>query len=42
MLGAEEVVVQLAGLFLRADHHVPRLPGESFKHEFIIKTMSIH
>jgi hypothetical protein len=35
-------VVQCAGLFLRADHDVPRLPGESFKHVFIIKTVSIH
>jgi hypothetical protein len=35
-------VVQLAGLFLRADYDVARLTGESLKHVFIIRAMSIH
>jgi hypothetical protein len=36
VLGADVVVVQLAGLFLRADYNVPGLAGESLKHGFII------
>jgi hypothetical protein len=35
-------VVQPTGLFLCADHDVPGLPGESLKHSFIMKAMSIH
>ena len=42
VLCADVVVVQLTGLFLRAYHDVPGLPRESLKHDFIIKTMSIH
>ena len=42
VLGADVVVVQLAGLFLRTDDDVPGLPRESLKHVFIIKTLSIH
>jgi hypothetical protein len=42
VLGADVIVVQFAGLILRADYHLARLPGESFKHVFIMKTLSIH
>jgi hypothetical protein len=35
-------VVQLAGLFLRANHDLPGLPGESFKHVSLLTTVSIH
>ena len=42
VLGADVVVVQTAGLFLRTNDDVPGLPRESLKHAFIIKTLSIH
>ena len=41
MLGAEKLWSSLRASSC-ALTNLPRLPGESFKHEFIIKTMSIH
>ena len=42
MLGTDVVVVQLPGLFLRTNDDLPGLSRESFKHVFIMKTLSIH
>jgi hypothetical protein len=42
VLGADVVVVQFAGLLLRANYDLPGLPRESLNDVFIIKTPSIH